>query len=465
MSKGKTLQPKFAVVLALAVVLVLIWYGYKAEWFKDVGVENTGAVAAVSSTNGKLIPGAKAVSGSTSSPQPVIAVTAYPTFEMKYDNAGNENNLVVKAQYSVTAQNGKLFIPTWGSIEIKDSLDRYATPATKVEVTALDPVSVTSCSLGGISGSCYIIPAGKTIKFSTKNTYNPKIMFGGTYSGKLVWLYFSLVANGSDFYYKPFPAQTSKLSTITIVGEKSPYLYTTVSTIIQGQNISLKGIRLTGSKPVVDGADVNGIVQQDDGYIVFTSKLTPGVYRVYMSHPTYGNSNNAWVTVVKPGRPAISLISSNASVNSNDGADNDIGIFTIKYRVEAIGGTIYLGDIPQNYPINLTNPEPPISDGSFGLLYTVVKSGAPVFSGLSALTTFTTSDGASDEGPKSGIKLEEGESTEITLTVAKTNQGNASDDGLYQTFIRSIGWNIVDRSDYMMFDTGLYYKTPQVSLN
>lgn len=45
MRKKSGVKPKFAVVLALAIVLVLIWYGYKADWFKNT---NDDSVAATS---------------------------------------------------------------------------------------------------------------------------------------------------------------------------------------------------------------------------------------------------------------------------------------------------------------------------------------------------------------------------------------------------------------------------------
>ncbi len=463
MRKGKAIEPKFAVVLALAIVLVLIWYGYKAEWFKDIGVENTGAVAAVSSTSGsKLVSGAKAISDSTSSPQPVIAVTSYPTFEMKYDSVGQENNLVVKASYSVTAKNGKIYTPAaWAVLNVHNTLDQDAGAATKVEITALDTVATNSCYWQGVLSACYVIPEGKTIRFTAKQTYNPRIMFGGVYSAKLTDLYFLPGTNG-QLYYKPFPSQTSKLNTITIVGEKSPYVYTTVVETQSSQQFTIKGIRLTGTSPFIEGNSTpENVIGRSDTEMTLAIKTTPGVYTLYLNHPTYGKSNKIQLIVKRIGYPEVTLVSSNASINVEDGNDNDIGVFTIRYVVEAIGGPIY---VSKNAKAIASTSPTTVSDGK-GVLFLIADSGMPVTTGLTQLVTFTTSGGASEV--KNGVYLEEGESTDMTLTVLRTNLGQSTDDGLYQVLLKGIGWATTDTPIFNIYQPkGIEnYKTPPINLN
>ncbi len=253
-----------------------------------------GAVAAgVSSDLSK--PKAGGIAAGTSSVQPIINVTTWPNFEMKLGAAGGENNLVAKAEYSITAQGGKIFVPVnWPFLSIKNSLDQYAYPRL-TENKSLDAVSIVSCTWGQ---TCYVIPAGKTIRFTVRQVYEPAQMFGGVYSGKLNWMYFNTVENNNDFYYRAFPAQTSKLNTITIVGEKSPYLYTTAIEATQGQNFTVQGARLNGSAAVwlSNGFDIKVATQTDSGATLVT-RDAPGTYRLYFSHPTYGDSNSAWVTV------------------------------------------------------------------------------------------------------------------------------------------------------------------------
>ncbi|MDO8183513.1 MAG: hypothetical protein Q7T49_00825 [bacterium] len=329
--------------LALGVVGLLIVGGlYAVSNSTGNLADNNKQVGAVAASVSGVVKGA--VSASASSPQPVITVTAWPSFEMKFDNTGNENNLVVKADYSVTAKGGKIYTPAgWALMNVRNTLDQGAGAATKVEVTALDVVATTNCYWGGVMWACYVIPDGKTVRFTAKQTYNPKVMFGGVYSAKLTDFYFLPVTNG-QLYYQPFPAQTSRLNTITVVGEKSPYLYTTAVEVAQNsQTFVVKGVRLTGAKPIMEGATTTVISQSSDSATIKSYAL-PGVYRLYFSHPTYGNSNSAWVTVKAASstssilttianRPATPK-SQNIKVSPNDGVQKlTMQVFDVKSTI------------------------------------------------------------------------------------------------------------------------------------
>lgn len=457
---------------ALAILVVVILVAAALYWFSGAFVptpvlpqQNLSAVgAAVSSTGGELATGA--IAAAVSSPQPTITVKSWPAFEMKYDGATTESSLAVKSEYSVTAPaTSKIFLPLNSPLmEIRNNLGQLAYIA-KTETRGLDPVAVATCAS---MGSCYVVPAGKTVNFVLRQTYNPKLMFGGVYTAKLNWLYFSTNADDpTNLFYKTFPTQTSKLNSITVVGEKSPYLYTTNVTVVGGQPFSIRGVRLTSAKAVLDNNDgsaslsVNSQTDTDATAILYAR---PGVYTVYFDHPTYGQSNRLQVTVQPSGRPQITFISAEAAAINKEGNDNDTGIFTIKYRVAAVDGSIYLGDKPVSYPVDLSYPEPAESDGTFGLLYTVTKDGRPVDSALQAVFSFTTAGGASEEGVANGIKLEAGESTEITLKITKVNQGNSTDNGVYQARLRAIGWQTFDHPTFKM-ERDLDYTTPTVNLN
>lgn len=582
MRKKGGVKPKFAVVLALAVVLVLLYYGYQANWFTNTSSDSTAAVSAsVSSTSGKLVTGAKAVSGSTASPQPAISVTSWPTFEMKYDSVGNENNLVVKSEYSLTAQGSKLYIPiNWGTMSIKNNAGQYSYPKT-TETKSLDPVTVVYCGWGT---SCYEIPKDKTVRFVSRQVYDPKIMFGGIYTAKMDWIYFSTSATSPDFYYKPFPGQTSKLANITVVGEKSPYITgitstSTNSAIFPANNFFINGVRFTGSTVYAMRLSDNVSfplrtlsVSSNQAIVEFNSTATPGLYALYLQHPTYGKSNyfnvelskapvtgsikilspnggesfrlgqvapisfwsqgligktvrvrlynndtglnyevwalgiskdgndtinfiidsslpsgNKYVMIFEvigtsplitdksdgyislyksttAGKPQITFVSADESVNVDDGNDDDTGIFTIKYRVEAVGGTIYVSDSAK--AIATTTAPYNVSDGK-GVLYVLDEAGTPTTADVSALVTFSTTGGASDSGVINGVRLDDGESAEFTLTVARTNSGDSTDDGLYRMLLRGIGWATTDTPNFQIYRPGLFegYQTDPVNLN
>lgn len=298
MRKKGGVKPKFAVILALAVIVVLLWYGYKSNWFKSDDVSDSlGAVsAAVSSTNAPD----KGASANTSSGAPVITVASWPTFEMKYNNAGAENNLVVKAEYSITATTKKIFVPvSWGNMWIRNTAYQGANP-TKIEIKSLDALAVTTCNY---VGSCYIIPTGKTVRFIARQVYNPLTMFSGLYTGQLSYLHYLTDSSSGNFHYTQFPDQPGKLDTITVVGEKSPYLYTTNVTVTSGQQFGIKGARLTGSKPVLvnqENPASFSVVNQTDTDATAWMDALPGVYSVYFSHPTYGESNKLLINVIPP---------------------------------------------------------------------------------------------------------------------------------------------------------------------
>lgn len=354
-----------------------------------------GAVAASASSDLSK-PKAGGVSAGTSSVQPIINVTTWPNFELKFGAAGGENNLVAKAEYSITAQGGKIFVPVnWALMSIKNSLGQYAYPRL-VENKSLDAVSIVSCAWGQ---TCYVIPAGKTIRFTVRQVYEPAQMFGGVYSGKLDWMYFNTVENNNDFYYKAFPAQTSKLNTITIIGEKSPYLYTTAIEATQGQNFTIKGVRLNGSTPFMEGSDAPGIVSRDDSSVTFNGKLPPpGVYRLYFSHPTYGNSNNAWVTV--KAAAGISLVSPVGGETWPIGSRQ-----TIKWENKSLADgayVIYLSLLNQEtgktYPLSLSGSlRTPASSYSFNVPIDVPQGNYYIAtieaSSISGNTKFTDASG------------------------------------------------------------------------
>lgn len=310
--KGNS-KEKLILVVGLVMTLILGYRGYQAGWFENNGsTNNLGAVTASQTSDGKLVTGAKAVSSSTSSPQPIITVTSWPTFEMKLDSTNAENNLVVKAEYSVTAKGGKLFIPAnWSTMSITNSLGQYSGNPTKVEMMPLDAASASAPCW---SGSCYVIPQDKTIRFRVRQVYNPKTMFGGVYTGRLTYLHFSPVASYTPpidpvtglpsienwpLYYKDFPSQTSKLNTVTVVGEKSPYVYTTSVITKINEPFTLKGVRLSGSYPFRIGSNVPVLLKKTDTEmtLMVTDNTSPGTYTFYLTDSVRSNSNNIQIKV------------------------------------------------------------------------------------------------------------------------------------------------------------------------
>ncbi|MDQ5930762.1 MAG: Peptidoglycan-binding protein, partial [Bacteroidota bacterium] len=78
------------------------------------------------------------------------------------------------------------------------------------------------------------------------------------------------------------------------------------------------------------------------------------------------------------------------------------------------------------------------------VLYTTSVGGTATTAGLSGLVTFTTSNGATTSGITNGIQLEDGETTDITLSVSRTNTSTLLGSGIWQMALKGISWATSD---------------------
>jgi len=158
----------------------------------------------------------------------------------------------------------------------------------------------------------------------------------------------------------------------------------------------------------------------------------------------------------------VDLVSANALAANNDTAvDDDVGTFTMVFDISALGGTVYVGD---------TAAGTTVADGSFGvpvtdaIVYRVYDSGTATTDDLADTVTFTTPGGVSDS--TDNIKIEDGATSRVTLTVTQTND-SAEDDGIYFMDLAGIGWGIADDTTYeytYTFDLD-DFETNTISLN
>lgn len=158
----------------------------------------------------------------------------------------------------------------------------------------------------------------------------------------------------------------------------------------------------------------------------------------------------------------VTFVSATESVSTTDGSDNDTGTFTIKYRVTAQDGTIYVSN-SADATVSTSIADETISGD--GVLYLVEGDGSAVTTGLSDIITYKTING-NVTNSSNGVRLDEGETAEFTLTVTRTNTGSGSDDGLYRMMLKAVGWNTNDSTTWNVYDFELSdYKTDPVSLN
>lgn len=162
----------------------------------------------------------------------------------------------------------------------------------------------------------------------------------------------------------------------------------------------------------------------------------------------------------------VSLVSTDREVTSDaDTANTDTGTFTIVFNVEAFDGTVYVADT-SDVTTDATTNNATIDE----TLYRLLNGGVATAVGLSDAVSYSTDDGASDS-TNGNIQLEDGESTDISLIVSRTNTA-ANPGGIMQLFLQAIAWSSTDLTgdsstdQYSVFDFNLEdYKTSPMSLN
>jgi|CXWL01.1.fsa_nt_gi peptidoglycan hydrolase-like protein with peptidoglycan-binding domain len=156
----------------------------------------------------------------------------------------------------------------------------------------------------------------------------------------------------------------------------------------------------------------------------------------------------------------VTFVSASETVTANDNAvDNDLGTFVVVFNAEAFGDTIYVSKTAT------ATTATSIVDTSIttGTLFLVEDSGTATTDDLQDLVTFSTSGGASDG--TNNLVLQDGEDSDVTLTVTQTND-SAEDDGLYRMLLKSVGWALTDTTTWNVYDFNLEdFKTDPVSLN
>lgn len=155
----------------------------------------------------------------------------------------------------------------------------------------------------------------------------------------------------------------------------------------------------------------------------------------------------------------VELVSKTAVGQNNDGADNDTGTFTMVFDVTAFGKTIYVGKTA-----TATTSTTVTGASNDGIIYMVSDSGTATTDDLADLVTFTKPSGVTETA--NNIKVNEGKTTRITLTVTQTND-SAEDDGIYYMSLKGIGWTTDDDTTYEnMYNFNLHdFQTTTVYLN
>ena len=162
--------------------------------------------------------------------------------------------------------------------------------------------------------------------------------------------------------------------------------------------------------------------------------------------------------------PMVSFVSASESVTAGQNAGDDSSTFTVKYRIEAFDGTIYVS----NAAAATTSTSYASANLDSGVLYRITRGGTATTS-TSNVVDFkdVKGDVVLGTGDDSGVVIEEGEAAEFTLTVQRTNT-DVTHAGIYQVLLKGIAWN-TDGDGSAAANVYTFnledYKTDPISLN
>ncbi len=170
------------------------------------------------------------------------------------------------------------------------------------------------------------------------------------------------------------------------------------------------GPELTSSCPYGAIAFAAGHADISDNYFYVIKPTTPP-----------DNSSNSYSDAT----PVTSFVSASTDVVYGTSANDDVGMFTIKFKVTAVGGDVYLPSNASAYS------------------YMVDRAGAVL---SPSLTTSTVSNNTNLSKTANGNYLiEEGESQTLTMTVSASNS-LIRESGQYRVALTGIKWGTTDSS-------------------
>jgi hypothetical protein len=260
----------------------------------------------------------------TNAPQnisaPTVTFIGTPTLTLSYDSAGKEANLVSSAMIKVTAGS----MPINSTASLPQIVQFYRNNVVNGSNGATGSNSMRFIIASGPG----TIPANTSATFTITGTAPTKELFAGSYTLSLSGFNYPDANNSyqtvqpTSFVGVSASAGTiAGVSSVTIVGEVSPYISNIISSDVAG-NVIVSGVRLgnsgisivslngrTMSYPVVSfsGSDSISFKPSDFGITV------SGNYQLQIINSSVGNSNVALLnyTAQATSAPTITVLSPN----------------------------------------------------------------------------------------------------------------------------------------------------------
>ena len=242
-----------------------------------------------------------------------FTVSQNSNLRLQYDN--NQNEGVLSAMFYVNVTNGTgqtIYLPQRQYSVNLQNLSRKA-DVPSPDISILMP---TGGQTGYTNdGKEWGIPPGQSVSFGLKAEYNPRKMFAGSYRASLSTL-FARLGNSNQGFSVHARGTSGETNTVTIIGEKSPY----ITSAKAGDNrlLMIFGERISQTTEVVlrnsNTGEItvfgsNSFRKFDDDEINLPSaamtNVPGGDYYVYLKSPT-GESNRVLLTVTGPTTPPTS---------------------------------------------------------------------------------------------------------------------------------------------------------------
>lgn len=175
----------------------------------------------------------------------------------------------------------------------------------------------------------YRIPKGETRMFTINDRVDTGQLFKGTYHSEVDSLFYRYLPalGGGGWMVQSVPNQTAKTNTISVLGEKSPYIKTfndkipvgsevITGDVYPGQVVSIKGTDVLTSDVHLDGKittvgefqKINGPTVIKEVRYVIPPNIALGVHNIYLNDVIFGKSNTVWFRVVnRPTTPPCTL--------------------------------------------------------------------------------------------------------------------------------------------------------------
>ncbi|MEY2664303.1 MAG: hypothetical protein RIT04_111 [Candidatus Parcubacteria bacterium] len=210
----------------------------------------------------------------------------------------SEEGALLKATFEVSVNGGKngVTLHNWSDIQFinKEGAVLYGGSQIIFPIVPVNPREVTSIK-NTYGETLFVIPAGKTVRFTQYSTIDPQKIFAGTYRATTRALYGTSNDAGSDKIQ--FLFEKNETNARTIIGEISPIIIgATPNNPRPGETVSIIGQRLGGSTLKIDDVAVKFKLSNNREFnkeaAVFTMPNIPaGVHRAVFTHKETGSSN------------------------------------------------------------------------------------------------------------------------------------------------------------------------------